>query len=112
MMGTAWPSDSTRRSAAGSRGCSGRQRIVRYISAAVRCASESALVGWPLPAAVVARTASLAMAIALALMSWLSVAMELSLIRFDTARRRSDAWSTDAWIGYRLGRRKTRRHLD
>src|SRR5258708_27000366 len=78
----------------------------------MRCASESALVGWPLPAAVVARTASLAMAIALALMSWLSVAMELSLIRFGTARRRSDAWSTDAWIGYRLGRRKTRRHLD
>jgi hypothetical protein len=36
--------------------------------------------------------------------------MELSLIRFGTARRRSDAWSTDAWIGYRLGRRKTRRH--
>jgi hypothetical protein len=32
----------------------------------------------PMPAAVVARTASLAMAIALALMSWLSVAMELS----------------------------------
>src|SRR5258707_11922571 len=52
------------------------------------------------------------MAIALALMSWLSVAMELSLIRFGTARRRSDDWSTDAWIGYRLGRRKTRRHLD
>src|SRR5258708_21106228 len=51
------------------------------------------------------------MAIALALMSWLSVATELSLIRFGTARRRSDAWSTDAWIGYRLGRRKTRRHL-
>jgi hypothetical protein len=34
---------------------------------------------------VVARTASLAMAIALALMSWLSVAMELSLIRFGRA---------------------------
>jgi hypothetical protein len=36
------------------------------------------VVGWPLPAAVVARTASFAMAIALALMSWLNVATELS----------------------------------
>ena len=47
-------------------GSAGVQRITRYISTVTRCASDSAVVGWPLPAAVVARIASLPKSIALA----------------------------------------------
>ena len=49
MIGTAWPSESTSRSAAGFHGSFGSQRIWWYISTVIRCASDSAVDGWPLP---------------------------------------------------------------
>src|SRR5688500_18793979 len=58
MIGTAWPSESTRRSAVGFHGSFGSHRICLYISTATRWASDSAVDGCPLPAAVVISTES------------------------------------------------------
>src|SRR5688572_21860748 len=59
MMGTAWPSERTRRSAAGFQTSLGSQRMWLYMSTAVRWARERAVEGWPEPAAVVISTDSL-----------------------------------------------------
>src|SRR3954471_6981185 len=64
MMGTAWPSERTRRSAAGFHGSFGSQRIWWYISTVTRWARDRAVEGWPLPAAVVISTLSLPRSIA------------------------------------------------
>src|SRR5829696_980172 len=58
MIGTACPSESTRRSAVGFHGSFGSHRICLYMSTVTRWASESAVDGWPLPAAVVISTES------------------------------------------------------
>jgi hypothetical protein len=63
MIGT---SLRTSRSDPGLSASAGVQRITRYISTATRCASDSAVVGCPLPADVVARIASRPKSIALA----------------------------------------------
>src|SRR5687768_16334538 len=57
-MGTACPSESTSRSAAGFHGLAGSQRIWWYMRTAITCASDSAVDGCPLPAAVVISTDS------------------------------------------------------
>src|SRR5947209_8218169 len=56
MIGTAWPSLSTSRSLSGFHGSLGSQRIWWYISTVTRWASDSAVDGCPLPAAVVIST--------------------------------------------------------
>src|SRR5947208_13738905 len=67
MMGTACPSERTRRSFVGFHGSLGSQRIWWYISTVTRCASDSAVEGWPLPAAVVISTLNFPMSMALRL---------------------------------------------
>src|SRR4051794_27311411 len=67
MIGTACPSESTSRSLLGFHGSFGSQRIWWYINTDTRCASDSALEGWPLPAAVVISTLNLPMSMALRL---------------------------------------------
>src|SRR5687768_12640720 len=64
MIGTAWPSESTSRSAVGFHGSFGSHRICLYMSTVTRCASDSAVDGWPLPAAVVISTESFPISIA------------------------------------------------
>src|SRR3954447_4415432 len=64
MIGTACPSLSTSRSALGFHGSFGSHRIWWYIRTATRWASDRAVDGWPLPAAVVISTDSLPMSTA------------------------------------------------
>jgi hypothetical protein len=67
-IGTACPSDSTSRSAAGFHGSLGSQRMWSYISTVIRWASDSAVDGCPLPAAVVISTDNFPISTALAWM--------------------------------------------
>src|SRR2546423_14937506 len=64
MMGTAWPSERTRRSALGFQGSFGSQRIWWYMRTVTRWVRESAVEGWPLPAEVVISMESLPRSIA------------------------------------------------
>src|SRR6476469_4637749 len=67
MIGTAWPSERTRRSLAGFQGSLGSYFIWWYMRTVTRWARERAVEGWPEPAAVVISTESLPRSMALRL---------------------------------------------
>jgi hypothetical protein len=83
-IGTAWPSDNTNRSAARSHGFFGSHRIWWYMSTVITCASDSAVDGCPLPAAVVISTDSLPISTA-----FLCTASS-KLIGYDSRGKRSN----------------------
>ena len=82
MIGTAWPSERTSRSDPGiCLGCSGRQRIARYISVASQMRERSAVRRMTAACRGGGTDGQLTESDRLGVNEWLSVAMELSMIR-------------------------------
>ena len=94
--GAACPLLSTNRSESGERGWSGSRRIVAKNKAATRSAAEAALVGCPLPAAVVARIDSIRSRVATSSRDWRSPSGN-GIIRLEVCKADATDASSCRW---------------